>query len=74
MGHLPSTLTLEEAERDAYGIAKRLTVRERAPSLEKANGITHISSCLDREIVQRERHGAPDVRLPGLPAVPVLRR
>lgn len=74
MGHLPSTLTLEEAERDAHGIAKRLTIQEPPPAREKAKGITHIRSCLNREIVQRERHGAPYVRLPGLPAVPVLRR
>lgn len=74
MGHLPIALTPEEAERGAHGIAKRLTIREPPPALEKAKGITHIRSCLDREIVQRELHGAPGIRLPGLPAVPVLRR
>lgn len=74
MGHLPVALTPEETERDAHGIAKRLTIRERPPALEKTKGIPRISSCLDREIVQRELHGAPGIRLPGLPAVPVLRR
>jgi hypothetical protein len=74
MGDLPHPATLEQAERDPHGIAKPLTTWERPPALEQAKGITQINSRPHREILQRELHGAPGVRLPGPPAIPVLVR
>ena len=74
MGNFPLSITLEQAERDANGIAKRLTIRKRPPALEKAKGITDISSRLDRKIVKLELQGALAVRLPGFPTLTVLGR